>query len=155
MRPPEDEIEELEAQIAQARQALRAGPSTSDDQRHNLKTLISEGLPGSVERLQRQPMSTSTARRAARVFMIVQDFIDTCLRSPLLNEGPTRLDLSPLLYALRVLLSVELLPPRYHKPTITAGDPIIHFNRDHGRPLVRVYQGMTKHFWPEDGSALR
>lgn len=155
MRSPENEAEELQAKIALARQDLRAGPSISDEQRRNLKALISEGLPAAVERLQRNPMSIKTAELVARVFANVQEFIDICLRSPLLNEGPTRLDLSPLLCTLRVLLSVEQVPPKYHKPAIAANEPINHFNCDHGRPLMRTYQGQTKRFWPDDTSSIR
>lgn len=148
-------MEELQARILEARQSLRAGPSTTDDQRRNLRALLSEGLPGAVERLQRTPMSISVARRVADLFILIQDFIYTCLRSPLLSEGPTRMDLSPLLYSLRVLLSVEPEPPKYHKYTTPAGDPIVHFNRDHGKPLVRTFQGHNRHFWPDEASALR
>lgn len=166
MRPPEAEMEEMEVRIVQARQVLLAGPSSTDEQRRNLKKFISEGLPCAVERLQRLPMSTSTAKRAARAFTLAQEFIDTCLRSPLLEEGPMRIDLSPLLYCLRVLVSgLEPVPTRYCEPgqlTGSAGGvggasahPSYCFNRDHGRPLLRAFQGRVKHFWPDDEAALR
>lgn len=163
MRPqePEDEMEEIEARIAQGRQALLAGPASSDQQRRNVKLLISERLPRAVEHLQRQPMSTSVAKRAARFFAMVQDFVDTCLRSPLLGEGLgplLRLDLSPLLYVLRLLVAAEPVPPRYLTDMgrgVAAGGsvPPHYFNRDHGKPLLREFRGHWRQIWPGDEAA--
>lgn len=158
-------MEEIEARIAQGRQSLLAGPASSDQQRRNVKLLISERLPRAVEHLQRQPMSTSVAKRAARFFAVVQDFVDTCLRSPLLGEGLgplLRLDLSPLLYVLRLLVAAEPVPPRYLPDLGTAaaaagagGMSPHYFNRDHGRPLFREFRGHWRWIWPDDEVATR
>lgn len=160
---PEDEMEEVEAQIAQARKLSIAGPTTSEEQRRNVKTLISERLPRAVEHVQRQPMSTTVAKRAAKFFAVVQDFVDQCLRSPLLGEGlgPLRLDLSPLLYVLRILVAAEPVAPRYltADAQVTAAAPGAmpphHFNRDHGKPLLREFYGRTRRVWPDDERAAR
>lgn len=159
-------MEEIEARIVQGRQSLLAGPASSDQQRRNVKQLISERLPRAVEHLQRQPMSTSLAKRAARFFAVVQDFVDTCLRSPLLGEGLgplLRLDLSPLLYVLRLLVAAEPVPPRYLPDTGTAAAagaggssvPPHYFNRDHGRPLFREFRGRWRWIWPDDEAGIR
>lgn len=166
MRPqePEDEMEEIEARIAQGRKALLAGPASSDQQRRNVKLLISERLPRAVEHLQRQPMSASVAKRAAKFFAMVQDFVDTCLRSPLLGEGLgplLRLDLSPLLYVLRLLVAAEPVPPRYLTDMVAAAGgvasggsvPPYYFNRDHGKPLLREFRGHWRQIWPGDEAA--
>lgn len=153
----EDGMKEIEIMIAQARQCLLAGPAASDAQRRNLASVVSERLPRAVERLQRQPMSTATARRAVRFFSLAQDFVDTCLRSPSLGEkGPMRLDLTPLLYVLRVLVTAEPVPPRYLSGAEPAGVvPRHYFNRDHGKPLTREFLGRIIHVWPDDDCATR
>lgn len=154
------EMEEVEASIAQARQSLLPGPATSDQRRNVIKALISERIPRAVERVQRQPMSTTTAKRAAKFFAVVQDFADACLRSLLLGEGlgPLRLDLSPLLYVLRLILAAEPVPSRYlsgAEATAAGAVPLHYFNRDHGRPLVREFRGCSRRIWPDDEQATR
>lgn len=155
-------MDELEAAIEKSKKALLAGPvKLAADEKH-FKMLVSEGLPRLMERLQRHPMSVATARRTARFFAVVQDFIYTCFRSPLLGEGPLRMDLSPLLYVLRLIVSADPVPPRHPDAggsaataAATAAGSACHFNRDHGRPLVRAFDGYVKHFWPDDEAPLR
>lgn len=169
MRPQEPEageMEELEKKISHARQGV-SKPMT-EEQRRNFNTLISEIIPRAVQHLQRQPMSAATARCAARFFAVVQDFVDACLRSPLLGDvrlGSLGLDLSPLVYVLRLLLSPEPVPvpPRYlpassvEAAAFAAGGavPPYYFNRDHGRPLSREFKGDFRYAWPDDDRAAR
>lgn len=149
-------IEELEARITKARQALLAGPACLDEQSQDVKMLISDQLPRAVEEIQRRPVSMTVAKRTAAFFAAVQDFVDTCLRSNLLGEGLLRLDLGPVLYVLRCLLSAESVPPRYAVQGAQAGVPPLHyFNRDHGRPLLRAFRGCSKMVWPDDEESAR
>lgn len=145
--------------IAEARQVLLAGPAASEPRRRNLQAVLSERLPRAVELLQRQPMGGAVAERCARTFTLVQDFVDTCLRSPLLGEGSNNfLDLSPLLRVLRLLVSADAVAPRFLSTADVAGAagaggaggaPGMHyFNRDHGKPLLREWRGRARRIWP-------
>ncbi|CAN0237982.1 unnamed protein product, partial [Ectocarpus sp. 12 AP-2014] len=136
------EMEEIESMIVEARQSLLQGPAACDLQREKRDIMISERLPRTVERLQRQPMTPQVAARCAKTFTVVQDFVDTCLRSPLLGEGDRARDLRPLLQTLRLLFSAA--------PATTAAEGRHHFNRDHGKPLLRQCHGRTRRFWPDD-----
>lgn len=154
------EMDELEQMIHHARQSLLAGPTISPQQQQDVKRLISEALPRGVERLQRQPMNATIAKRVACFFALVQDFADTCLvRSPLLGEGlgPLRVDLTPLLYVLRVIVCADPIPPRYLSSSSSGAGvvPPHYFNRDHGRPLSREFQGTSLRMWPDDQRAAR
>ncbi len=160
-------MDDVESMIAEARQALLAGPAASAPQRRNLQSVIAERLPRAVELLQRQPMGAAAARRCARTFTVVQDFVDTCLRSPLLGEGGDSgggggggggdgfLDLSPLLHVLRVLVSADAVPPRFLSAAeagaaTAAARGLRCFNRDHGKPLLRGCHGRSKRIWPDE-----
>lgn len=152
------EMEEIESMVAEARQALLAGPAASDLQRRNLHTTIGVKLPRAVELLQRQPMAAAVAKRCARTFTVVQDFADTCLRSPLLGEGNNLLDLSPLLHILLVLVSADAVTPRFLSaaeagPLVSAVGGLLYFNRDHGKPLLRECHGRSRRFWPDERAA--
>lgn len=154
-------MEEVETMIAQARQSLLAGPAASEVQRRDLSSLISQLLPSAIERVQRLPMSATVAKRAARFFAVAQDFVDTCLRSPLLGEeGPLRLNLAPLLHVLRILVSPEPVSPRFlprasgAAAANTAVVPPHYFNRDHGKPLRREFRGRPMRVWPDDDRAI-
>lgn len=153
-------MEEIESMIAEARQVLLAGPAASEPRRRNLQAVIAERLPRAVELQQRRPMGAAAAARCARTFAVVQDFVDTCLRSPLLGEGDNNfLDLSPLLHVLRVLVSADAVAPRFlsaAEATAAAaaggpGGPGLHyFNRDHGKPLLREWRKRERRIWPGD-----
>lgn len=159
-KDPSRDMEDVESMIAEARQTLLAGPAASAPQRRNLQGVIAERLPRAVELLQRQPMGAAAARRCARTFTVVQDFVDTCLRSPLLGEGGDSssgsfLDLSPLLHVLRVLVSADAVPPRFlsaaEAAAVTAAAGGLRcFNREHGKPLLRACHGRSKRIWPDE-----
>lgn len=177
--PPEkqDEMDEMEISLEKCRQSLvAAGPPAKESvhRRLLLTQTLTQQLPSLVERLCcRTPMpSAAKVKHTVRFFAVTQDFIDVCLRSPLLGEGPLRMDLSPLLYVLRLIMSVEpVASPRYSTAgfagagagagasagaTAAAAGGCSHlFNRDHGRPLLRVFDAHVKHFWPDDEAALR
>lgn len=131
---------------------MLAGPAASEPRRRNLQAVIAERLPRAVELLQRQPMSAAAAEKCAGAFAVVQDFVDTCLRSPLLGEGNNNfLDLSPLLHVLRLLVSADAVAPRFLSTAevAAAGAAGLHyFNRDHGKPLSREWQGRSRRVWP-------
>lgn len=149
--------------IAEARQVLLAGPAASESRRRNLQAVITERLPRAVELLQRQPMGAAAAERCARTLAAVQDFVDTCLRSPLLGEGNSSnnnnnsnfLDLSPLLHVLRLLVSADAVPPKFLSAAdADAGAAGSHcFNRDHGKPLLREWRGCSRRIWPGERTA--
>ena len=142
--------------IAEARQVLLAGPAASEPRRRNLQAVIAERLPRAVELQQRQPLEAAAAARCARTFAAVQDFVDTCLRSPLLGEGDNNFDLSPLLHVLRVLVSAEAVAPRFLSAAEAAaagGAGLHYFNRDHGKPLLRHWSGRSRRVWPGDRAA--
>lgn len=150
-------MEEIDSMIAEARQVLLAGPAASEPRRRNLQAVIAERLPRAVELVQRQPMGAAASARCARTFAAVQDFVDTCLRSPLLGEGSNNLlDLSPLLHVLRVLVSADAVAPRFLSTAdatkAAAGGAVLHhyFNRDHGNPLLREWSGRARRIWPGD-----
>lgn len=160
-------MEAMEESIEKCRQCLLAGPAKEWVHRrllltHTLPSVL-QGLPSQVERLCCTPMRRQAeVRRTVRFFAIAQDFVDMCLRSPLLGEGPLRMDLSPFLYVLRLIMSAEPVSPRFSEfdGTLAAGAAAAapgtcHFNRDHGQPLVRMFDGHINHFWPDDEAALR
>lgn len=153
------EMEEIESMVIEARQALLAGPAASDLQRRNLHNTIGARLPRAVELLQRQPMAAAVAKRCAKTFAVVQDFADICLRSPLLGEGDSLLDLSPLLHILRVLLSADAVAPRFLSASEAAAAAstvggLPYFNQDHGKPLLREWgNGRSRRFWPDELAA--
>lgn len=157
------EMEDIEFMVAEARQALLAGPRGSDLQRRNLRNTIGMGLPRAVELLQRQPMAAAMAKRCAKTFAVVQDFADTCLRSPLLGEGNSLLDLSPLLHILLVLVSADAVAPRFLSAAETAAASaaaastvggLPYFNQDHGKPLLREWcNGRSRRLWPDEPAA--
>lgn len=144
--------------VAEARQVLLAGPAASEPRRRSLQNVIAERLPRAVELLQRQPMGPAVAKRCAMTFTMVQDFVDTCLRSPLLGEGNNSndfLDLSPLLHVLRLLVSADAVAPRFlsaaEAEAAAAGggaSGFHYFNRDHGKPLLREWHGRARRIWP-------
>lgn len=156
---PVGKMEEIESMVAEARQALLAGPAASDLQRRNLHDTIAVRLPRAVELLQRQPMAAAAATRCAKTFAIVQDFADTCLRSPLLGEGDSLLDLSPLLHILLLFVSADSVAPRFLSPAeaaaaATAVGGLPYFNQDHGKPVLREwYNGRSRRFWPDEPAA--
>lgn len=151
--------------MEKCRQCLIAGPAKEWAHRRLQLTQtlprVLQGLPNQVERLCCTRMcSQAEVRRTVRFFAVAQEFVDMCLRSPLLAEGSLRMDLSPFLYVLRLIMSVEPVLPRFSEfdgvlAAAPAAPGACHFNRDHGQPLVRVYDGHIKHFWPDDEVALR
>lgn len=157
------EMQEVEESLEKCRRSLvSAGPPGNDSahRRLLLTQTLTRNLPSFVERLCCcTPMrSAAEVRRTVQFFAMTQDFIDVCLRSPLLSEGPLMMDLSPLLYVLRLIMSVDpVAAPRYSAGFAGAakGGGCYCFNRDHGHPLVRVFDGHVKYSWPDDEPASR
>lgn len=149
-------MEEIESMIAHARQSLLAGPAGTGHQHfdfhHSFVT-----LGAAVERLQRRTMSAETARHCAKTLTVVQDFVDTCLRSPSLGESENGVDLSPLLYVLLMLVSVEAVPTRFlpASEAAAAAAGFHHINRDHGKPLLRQFHGRSRRVWADDARGAR
>lgn len=156
------EMDEVEESLEKCRRSLvSAGPPGNDSahRRLLLTQTLTRNLPSLVERLCCCTLMRSAAevRRTVLFFAMAQDFIDVCLRSPLLSEGPLMMDLSPLLYVLRLIMSVDpIAAPRYSAGFAGAAKAGGYcFNRDHGHPLVRVFDGHVKYFWPDDEAASR
>ncbi|CAM9898226.1 unnamed protein product, partial [Choristocarpus tenellus] len=135
-------------------EVLRAGPTASEGEHLLLRSFIAEHLPSFTEALHRTSMPVRVAEHAASFFAEVQEFVNACLRCPTLDDGPHYIDLSPLLHILHFLISTEDVPPRY---PVTQGvvRGQMNFNREHGTPRVRIYQGQTQYFWPDDKLGLR
>ncbi|CAM9766192.1 unnamed protein product, partial [Discosporangium mesarthrocarpum] len=152
---PDLAMEGFHSRLECGLEVLRAGPTATEGQFLLLRSLISEQLPAFVEAVYRRSMSERTAELAAALFASVQDFIDACLKSQWLDDGPHFVDLSPLVHVLHLLMSTEDVPCRF---PVTQGTDLqgqFNFNRDHGKPRIRAYKTSTRYFWPDDWESLR